>query len=460
MVLIKSMNYSGYLYIFNLRGGVRGKSKHLAILEGGNIFNIMTGVAISIMVKDGSDNHEIKYFETPDKLSGTFKLNLIKELGTIHNIDWNNITPDKYNDWIKQRDVNYKIYPAMEGDLFYNKFIGIQTKRDSWVYSFKKDNAFKNSEELIKNFNNYIDTTEISNNQKEIKWSDDLKRLINKKQKITLPNRDNLILVQYRPFTKKWLYFQKEIISRPGKGMEYYEVSNSYINLNGTSARKEFGTLITNLVPDANMMDAGTQSFPLYLADGNININNKIIKNISNIEEQDIMPYIYSVLHSDEYRIRYQNDLGKELPRIPNLKNKRKYIEIGRELVECHLNYENQASWNGVEVVTSISNPSYKVTKMKHPKKGVLDTIIYNEHITIKNIPEKAYEYVVNGRPAIEWIIDQYRVKTDKKSGIADDPNEYSDDPKYILNLLLSIITVSMRTLELIEELPEFEVIE
>ncbi|CDM14335.1 hypothetical protein SEB_01798 [Staphylococcus epidermidis PM221] len=106
------------------------------------------------------------------------------------------------------------------------------------------------------------------------------------------------------------------------------------------------------------------------------------------------------------------------------------------------------------------SNPSYKVTKMKHPKKGVLDTIIYNEHIIIKNIPEKAYEYVVNGRPAIEWIIDQYRVKTDKKSGITDDPNEFSDDPKYILNLLLSVITVSMKTLELIEELPEFEIID
>ncbi len=95
---------------------------------------------------------------------------------------------------------------------------------------------------------------------------------------------------------------------------------------------------------------------------------------------------------------------------------------------------------------------------MKHPKKGVLDTIIYNESITIKNIPEKAYDYVVNGRPAIEWIIDQYQVKTDKKSGITDDPNEFSDNPKYILNLLLSVITVSMRTLELIEELPEFEI--
>ena len=97
---------------------------------------------------------------------------------------------------------------------------------------------------------------------------------------------------------------------------------------------------------------------------------------------------------------------------------------------------------------------------MKHPKKGVLDTIIYNESITIKNIPEKAYEYVVNGRPAIDWIIDQYQVKTDKKSGITDDPNEFSNNPKYILNLLLSVITVSMRTLELIDELPPFEVTE
>ena len=91
-------------------------------------------------------------------------------------------------------------------------------------------------------------------------------------------------------------------------------------------------------------------------------------------------------------------------------------------------------------------------------KKGILDTIIFNDSITIKNIPEKAYEYIVNGRSAIEWIIDQYQVKTDRKSGITDDPNEFSDDSKYILNLLLSVITVSMRTLELIDELPEFEV--
>ena len=157
-----------------------------------------------------------------------------------------------------------------------------------------------------------------------------------------------------------------------------------------------------------------------------------------------------------EPRKRYANDLKKDLPRIPLLKNKDKYVEIGRKLSDLHLNYENQPIWDGVEV--EISQPDYRVKKMKHPKKGVLDTIIYNESITIKNIPERAYEYVVNGRPAIEWIIDQYQVKTDKKSGITDDPNEFSDNPKYILNLLLSVITVSMRTLELIEELPEFEI--
>ena len=172
--------------------------------------------------------------------------------------------------------------------------------------------------------------------------------------------------------------------------------------------------------------------------------------------EEEIFFYIYGVLHSSEYRKKYANDLQKALPRIPLLKNKEKYLEIGSKLADLHLNYEDQPIWEGVEV--EISKPNYLVKKMKHPKKGILDTIIFNDSITIKNIPEKAYEYIVNGRPAIEWIIDQYQVKTDKKSGITDDPNEFSDNPKYILNLLLSVITVSMRTLELIEELPEFEI--
>lgn len=97
---------------------------------------------------------------------------------------------------------------------------------------------------------------------------------------------------------------------------------------------------------------------------------------------------------------------------------------------------------------------------MKQPKKGVLDTVIYNTDITVTNIPNKVYNYIVNGKPAIEWIIDQYNVSIDKKSGILDDPNEFSEDPNYILNLLLSVITVSMKTLGLIDKLPDFEVLD
>ena len=208
-------------------------------------------------------------------------------------------------------------------------------------------------------------------------------------------------------------------------------------------------------------MSAGGQGYPLYDNETQSSLLTNEVHNLSvqfNMPVEDVFYYVYAILNSKEYTRKYSSDLQKALPRIPLIKDTEKYIKIGNELAQLHLNYEDQPSWNGVEVVISNSNPNYKVTKMKHPKKGKLDTIIFNDSITIKNIPEKAYDYVVNGRPAIEWIIDQYRIKIDKKSGIVDDPNDYSKDPKYILNLLLSIITVSMRTLELIEELPDFEI--
>ena len=278
-------------------------------------------------------------------------------------------------------------------------------------------------------------------------------------------SEQNIILSEYRPFTKKWLYYSGDVVEYPAKFKNSFGENNLIIFTTGTGISRNFSAIIVNNIPNYHLMDTG-QAYLRYdnsqnhtLLDNNSNIENNVL-NIFGLTEDNIFFYVYGVLNSSEYKIKYANDLKKSSPRIPLLKNKEKYVEIGNKLANLHLNYENQPSWNGVEVVISNSTPNYKVTKMKHPKKGVLDTIIYNEHITIKNIPEKAYEYIVNGRPAIEWIIDQYQIKTDKKSGITDDPNEFSDDPKYILNLLLSIITVSMKTLELIDELPEFEVVE
>ena len=241
----------------------------------------------------------------------------------------------------------------------------------------------------------------------------------------------------------------------------YYSIvgkTGMNIYIQGQGMNKPFSALITTLIPSLQFNGNG-KGFPMYKGGdslGKIDNISDSFKNKIKLSSEEVVFYVYAILNSRPYLERYASDLNKAFPRIPIVKYKEKYVEIGRKLSDLHLNYEDQSIWEGIEV--QISEPNYRVKKMKHPKKGVLDTIIYNESITIKNIPEKAYDYVVNGRPAIEWIIDQYQVKTDEKSGITDDPNNFSDDPKYILNLLLSVITVSIRTLELIDELPEFEV--
>lgn len=137
----------------------------------------------------------------------------------------------------------------------------------------------------------------------------------------------------------------------------------------------------------------------------------------------DTFAYVYGLLNSREYQEKYANDLKKDLARIPIVKHKEKYVEVGKALMDLHLNYEEVPVYDDVEIQFS-AQPSYKVTKMKFIKKGDRSTIVFNNEITIKNIPEKAYEYMVNGRSAIEWIMDQYQIKTDKKSGITDDPND------------------------------------
>ncbi|ECB9502693.1 helicase, partial [Listeria monocytogenes] len=287
----------------------------------------------------------------------------------------------------------------------------------------------------------------------KIKWSRGLWQYLDRNEQITFDS-SKVISVMYRPFTKKYHYYDRGIVEYPGKFSNFHD--NLMIFSTGRGISRDYSSLIVNEPVESALEDKG-QGFCLYSLSDNELLNHQynVIRQFG-LSEEETFYYVYGVLNSREYRKRYANDLQKSLARIPLLKNKAKYVEIGCKLADLHLNYENQPVWEGIEV--EIIKPNYRVKKMKHPKKGVLDTIIYNESITIKNIPEKAYEYVVNGRPAIDWIIDQYQVKTDKKSGITDDPNEFSDNPKYILNLLLSVITVSMRTLELIDELPEFEI--
>lgn len=187
------------------------------------------------------------------------------------------------------------------------------------------------------------------------------------------------------------------------------------------------------------------------------------------MSKEDIFYYVYGVLHSPDYRNTFENDLKKMLPRLPLVEDVRdfwKFSKAGRKLADLHLNYEEVPPYEGVEVSGASEeafqlNPDlYKVQKMRFPKRDQKDKIIYNSKIELNNIPEKAYEYVVNGKSAIEWIMDRYQVKTDKKSGITNDPNDWAkehDKPRYILDLLLSIINVSVQTMDIVESLPKLD---
>lgn len=474
-----------YLYIFNLRGDQRTQGE-TSRREGGKIFGSgsRTPIAISILVKDGSNNHKLRYYDIGDYLSRESKLKKINFFKSIDNISWQNIFPDKNNDWINQRDYNYERFLSMsdkkDNSIFYDRSMGISSNRDAFVTGFSKKQVDINTTSMINFYNKEVDKVSVSQseftkndldkNATKIKWTDGLEKKALKSIYINL-NSDNIIPMQYRPFTKKYVYFQREIIHRPRKFEQFNLSEMIYISGNGTS--KGFAALMIANLPDLHVLGNG-QSFPkmikgngdLYMDDyENVTL---LASNYFKMSEENVFYYVYGVLNSSEYRKKYNNDLNKSYPRIPLLKNKEEYVSIGRKLADLHLNYENQNSWHGVTVKMSGNNHNYHVNKIKHLKKknnngkiiDDLSTIVFNEDITITNIPEKAYEYVVNGKPAIEWIIDQYRIKTDKKSGITDDPNEFSDDPKYILNLLLSVITVSMKTLELVDQLPKFEVID
>lgn len=470
--LYKEFNH---LYIFNLRGDARTQGEKRR-KESGNVFGggSRTPIAISILVKDGSDNHEIHYHDIGDYLNRNDKLSILRDNKSIEGIEWEEIIPDKNNDWINSRDDNFQKYLSLsdeDNSIFHIKDSGVATHRDVWVNNFSKNYLTNNVKLMISNYNNEIDKLKklnikitkkniddyITNDIAKISWTPDLKsKAVHLKKLEFIGN--SIITVMYRPFVKKYLYRSKDLNYTDYKSFQTLPSKNSknlFINIAGKSSKNDFSSLITNTVNDY-MIFTNSRNFPRYVFDTMGFFDNRI----DNISDDDTFYYVYAVLHSSDYRQKYASDLKKELPRIPLLKKRDDFIKMGKRLASLHLNYEHQSSWNGVSIEIKGTNPSYRVVKMRHPKKGMLDTIIYNDSIIIKNIPEKAYEYVVNGRPAIEWIIDQYQVKTDKKTGITDDPNDFSDDPKYILNLLLSVITVSMRTLELIDELPEFEVLE
>ncbi|MGH3273478.1 MAG: type ISP restriction/modification enzyme [Streptosporangiaceae bacterium] len=263
--------------------------------------------------------------------------------------------------------------------------------------------------------------------------------------------------------------------------------------ITGLGSDKPFSVHIMDAVPDlAYWGSSNGQIFPRYTyrelaVDGGFDYGAKdLYERVDNVTDaalaayretygdpsltkDDIFFYTYGLLHSPEYRHRFAADLKKSLPRIPRVQDFRGFATAGRKLSDLHLSYETATPYPGiVEDVTGATAATaaaelYRVTKMKIPKvKGRPDrsTIVYNTRVTLSNIPEEAYRYQLGARSAIEWIIDRYQVKTDPSSGIVNDPNDWSQDPRYIIDLLRRIVTVSLETMKIVDALPAVDIIE
>ena len=481
--LYKEFNH---LYIFNLRGDQR-TSKERSRKEGGKIFGSgsRAPIAICVLIKDGSNDHEIFYHDIGDYLSRQEKLDIIQDFNNVSTIPWTKVIPDANGDWINKRDPQYRTYTPIAGKngAFNENAIGSGTYRDVWVSGFSQSKVLLNSKKLIQNYNLEVHKNGGKGNistmrdSTRIKWTAALDNKFKRGDEIKYhPNK--LIQEMYRPFTKKWLMYDKNLVERPGKYLKKWGKENIAIVTTGKSSKKGFSAFIVDLIPDRNLMAGGAQGFMRYinpsdsqsidlLITKHSNINSTFAKELG-LSEDDTFAYIYGLLNSIEYQTQYQNDLVKDLAHIPIVKNKEKYVEIGQKLINLHLHYEEAVPYEDLNI--QINKPNYHVEQMTFSKiknkdgKRIKDksTIIFNKDIIISGIPKEAYQYIVNGNSAIEWIMDQYQIhKTDKEhreAKIIDDPNDFSDDPKYIFNLLLRIITVSLKTIDLINQLPKFEV--
>ena len=480
-------------------------------------------------------NCHIYYTAVADYMTREAKLDYLVQNKSIasKSIEWKRLTPDEHGDWLNKRvggvyDTYIRIGDKKDksgekdkvfGDCYSN---GLKTNRDSWCYNYSKSALKKNITECIDYYNEQRELyakgeiSEIPRDATKISWARALENLFTKNREIC---EDDGCYTQsvYRPYVKANCYYAKDLnemiylipsifpfsIMRQAGNHDNRDV-NRVICVQGLSGKKDFSSLMTNCIPDLNMLDAGAQCFPLYvyqtednsakqkkqrtLFDGGERVEESACSyertsgvtdwifdrtrqqyGRSDITKEDIFYYVYGILHCPAYREKYQNDFKKALPRIPFVERYEDFaafVNAGRELGDLHCHYEScpmnemaQVCIDGEEGERSAK--FYEIDKLRPVGKGNFTELKYNGHISIKNIPPEAHEYIVNGRSPLGWIIDQYEVSIDKDSGIKNDPNDWCREhgnPRYILELILRVIEVSVRTVKIVAGLPRVDV--
>ncbi|GAA8693622.1 hypothetical protein HpDR84_10950 [Helicobacter pylori] len=324
--------------------------------------------------------------------------------------------------------------------------------------------AFKQRTKGVKSADRYkhLNDKEITTDKTKIAWTDGLKNHLIKNTNLQESNEECMRLSLYRPFNKQWLYWDKDLINRQGRFSKIFPDKDAQNVVINTGISKVFSALISSEIPCLDLL-CHTQAYPLYYYDDLGNRYNAISGYALNlfrrhygdnlIAEEEIFYYIYAILHHKGYLEKYKNSLAKEAPRIALSEDFKELSVLGKELGDLHLNYENGEMHTSVKhnlLENAEVEGYYDVDKMT--KKG--DRIIYNHHITITKIPQKAFDYVVNGKSAIDWVIERYQKTMDKESLIENNPNDYAGG-QYVFELLCRVIKLSEKSVDLIEKISE-----
>ena len=507
------------IYVFNLRGNAR-TSGEMRRKESGNVFGhgSRTPIAVTILVrKRGSapKQGKIFYCDIGDYFDREEKLRIISIYGSIKGISrdkkWDELIPDSRSDWINKGRSDFDQLIPLVGNnglskpLFRQHCRGLETGRDAWVYNFsrnkliesiKKFGATYNSElKRVGNGTEKIEFHELNRDKNLIAWTSSLLASFDKRRPfVFLPEK--IVEAEYRPFCRMYVYRDDLLIHRMGKHERIFsnDVENLCLISTGVGAKKDFSVLVSNRTPDLNILEAGAQCYPLWIYDSikgeadlisstslDVSLNLNDLTEFAGLGElrqthskDHLFYYIYALFHNSSFTQSFRFDLMKKQARFFLPKRKEVfsyYVDAGKTLVDLHANYYNQPMYpvgivshteelfHGVDTITR-----YRVQKMRFAgTRGREDktTVIYNEHITIKKIPLEAYEYVVNGKPALEWVMERQCVKVDKDSGIVNDANDYAietmNNPAYPLELFQRVITVSLETMKIVKSLPPLD---
>ena len=484
------------LYLFNLGGNIlKGQPAD------SNVFDIKIGVSIALLVKTGEpvDSPCIFYNNETELQSKAWTFGFLNKHQNVDNVvTWQEIQPDAKNTWLTEGlhdDFNYLIPigtkeaknkkgQEVSGVIFRKFSLGVSTNRDPWVYNFNQDTLYNNVQRTIETYTAELDRWKrqviewkrgnipepkvddfVLYDDTKIKWSSTLKNHL-EHEHVADFTKGTIRNSLYRPFTKTNLFLDKILTDRWGQFPSIYPTSeietvNRVICVNSGSS-KTFHTLMVDLIPDLHLT-GDSQCFPFYVysADGKIrreNITDWALKTFQNyyddknITKWDIFYYNYGILHHPDYRSKYQEDLKRNLPRIPFAEDFWAFAKPGKQLAELHVNYESVAKYEGL---TLKENPdmqlNWNVEKMKLSKDKT--QIEYNNFLTIEDIPAEAFKYRLGSRSALEWIVDQYCVTVNGRSEIRNDPNR-EEEPEYIVDLIARVITVSLETVKIIKGLP------